>query len=67
VRKKGEPRDPIHSRKNTKLSQASRNASAREAGMNSTMEPPNRAGRTLYKAAQRTKAKAKAEAEKADA
>ncbi len=64
MRKKGEPRDPMHIRRNTKGSNRSRNVSAREAGENSTEEPPNRRGRAIRRAAER-KAHAAAKAKKA--
>ncbi len=47
----------IHNVGRTKLVGACRSASSRERFMNSTMEPPNRAGRTIFRAQQRAKAK----------
>ena len=63
MRKKGEPRDPMHNRRNTKGSDRSRSATSAEATWNRNEEPPNRRGRSIRRAAER---KSKASKKKAE-
>jgi len=67
MRRKGDPRDPAHITKNTAHSGTCRNASARERGMNSTEEPPNRRGRSIRRAAERKSKASKKKAAEVDA
>ena len=65
MRRKGDPRDPSHIRRNTKGSDRSRSATSAEATWNRNEDPPNRAGRTIRRAAER-KSKASKKAEETD-
>ncbi len=57
MRRKGDPRDPMHTRKHTKHSDICRGNAGRERAQNEHEDPPNRKGRSLRRAAER-KAKA---------
>lgn len=66
MRRKGDPRDPAHNRRNTRGSDRSRSATSAEGTWNRNEDPPNRRGRTIRRAAER-KAHAKKEKEQAAA
>ena len=53
MRRKGDPRDPAHNRRNTKGSDRSRSATSAEQTWNSNEDPPNRRGRSIRRAAER--------------